>query len=145
MVKGRPWTREELIVAYALYCVIPFSKLNNSNRTIKDAAEIIGRSPAALKMKICNLAALDPDFLATGRVGLWGGISKLDREIYEEFSKDWEGLSTKAESIVHKDCILAGADNQLTAFLDFSVGPFPEDYIISVLFPFNYVGKLPFE
>ena len=51
-------------------------------------------------MKICNLAALDPDFLATGRVGLWGGISKLDREIYEEFSKDWEGLSTKAESIV---------------------------------------------
>mgnify|MGYP003209660506 CR=1 FL=1 len=85
-------------MAYALYCVIPFSKLNNSNRTIKDAAEVIGRSPAALKMKICNLAALDPDFLATGRVGLWGGISKLDREIYEEFSKDWEGLSTKAES-----------------------------------------------
>ena len=38
-------------MAYALYCVIPFSKLNNSNRTIKDAAEIIGRSPAALKMK----------------------------------------------------------------------------------------------
>ena len=38
MVKGRPWTREELIVAYALYCVIPFSKLNNSNKTIKDAA-----------------------------------------------------------------------------------------------------------
>ena len=100
MARGKPWTREELIVAYALYCVIPFSKLNNSNRTIKDAAEIIGRSPAALKMKICNLAALDPDFLATGRVGLWGGISKLDREIYEEFSKDWEGLSTKAESIV---------------------------------------------
>lgn len=83
-------------MAYALYCVIPFSKLNNSNRTIKDAAEVIGRSPAALKMKICNLAALDPDFLATGRVGLWGGISKLDREIYEEFSKDWEGLSTNA-------------------------------------------------
>ena len=51
-------------------------------------------------MKICNLAALDPDFLATGRVGLWGGISKLDREIYDEFSKDWEGLSMKAESIV---------------------------------------------
>ena len=100
MAKGKPWTREELIVAYALYCVIPFSKLNNSNRTIKDAAEIIGRSPAALKMKICNLAALDPDFLATGRVGLWGGISKLDREVYEEFSQDWESLSVKAERIV---------------------------------------------
>ena len=38
--------------------------------------------------------------LTSWRVGLWGGISKLDREIYEEFSKDWEGLSTKAESIV---------------------------------------------
>lgn len=100
MGRGRPWTREEVIVAYALYCVIPFSKLNNSNRTIKDVAEKIGRSPASLKMKISNLAALDPDFLASGRVGLWGGVSKLDREVFAEFSNDWQRLSALAEELV---------------------------------------------
>ncbi len=97
MAQGRPWTREEVIIAYALYCVIPFSKLNNSNKTIQEAAAVIGRSPASLKMKICNLAALDPDFLSTGRVGLWGGVSKLDREVYTEFSHNWESLSAEAE------------------------------------------------
>lgn len=100
MGRGKAWTREEVIVAYALYCVIPFSKLNNSNKTIKDVAERIGRSPASLKMKICNLAALDPDFLASGRVGLWGGVSRLDREVFAEFSDDWQRLSALAETLV---------------------------------------------
>ncbi len=100
MGRGKPWTREDTIVAYALYCVIPFSKVGNSNQTIKDAAEKIGRSPASLKMKICNLAALDPDFLASGRVGLWGGVSKLDREVFEEFTNDWQRLSALAEKVV---------------------------------------------
>lgn len=100
MAKGKPWSREDTIIAYALYCVIPFSKLNNSNPTIKAAAEIMGRSPASLKMKICNLAALDPDFLATGRVGLWGGVSKLDRAIFEEFSNNWPVLSATAENLI---------------------------------------------
>ena len=44
MARGKPWTREELIVAYALYCVIPFSKLNNSNRTIKDNVSRDGKT-----------------------------------------------------------------------------------------------------
>ena len=97
---GKAWTREDVIVAYALYCVIPFSKVGNSNQTIKDVAERIGRSPASLKMKICNLAALDPDFLASGRVGLSGGISRLDREVFAEFSGDWQRLSALAEELV---------------------------------------------
>ena len=100
MGKGKPWTREDTIIAYALYCVIPFSKVGNSNQTIKDAANVLGRSSASLKMKICNLAALDPDFLASGRVGLWGGISKLDREVYAEFSSDWQRLSETAEKLL---------------------------------------------
>ena len=100
MARGKSWTREDVIIAYALYCTIPFSKLSNNNPTIKEAAEIMGRSPASLKMKICNLAALDPSFLASGRVGLWGGITKLDRAVYEEFSHDWQDLSAKAEALL---------------------------------------------
>lgn len=97
---GKKWTREDVIVAYALYCVIPFSKVNNSNKTIKEVAEKIDRSPPSLKMKVCNLAALDPDFLASGRTGLAGGISRLDREVFAEFSGDWQRLSSLAEDLV---------------------------------------------
>ena len=99
MGKGKPWTREDVIIAYALYCVIPFSKVNNSNQTIKDAAAIMERSPASLKMRICNLAALDPDFLATGRAGL-ASVANLDREVYAEFSSDWQRLSSTAEELL---------------------------------------------
>lgn len=99
MGKGKPWTREDVIIAYALYCVIPFSKVNNSNQTIKDAAEVMGRSPASLKMRICNLAALDPDFLATGRAGL-SSVAKLDQEVFAEFSSDWQRLSSTAEELL---------------------------------------------
>ena len=99
MGKGKPWTREDVIIAYALYCVIPFSKVNNSNQTIKDAAAIMERSPASLKMRICNLAALDPDFLATGRAGL-SSVAKLDQEVFAEFSNDWTGLSATAEELL---------------------------------------------
>ena len=99
MGKGKPWTREDVIIADALYCVIPFSKVNNSNQTIKDAAAIMERSPASLKMRICNLAALDPDFLATGRAGL-ASVANLDREVYAEFSSDWQRLSSTAEELL---------------------------------------------
>ena len=99
MGKGKPWTREDVIIAYALYCVIPFSKVNNSNQTIKDAAAIMERSPASLKMRICNLAALDPDFLATGRARL-ASVANLDREVYAEFSSDWQRLSSTAEELL---------------------------------------------
>lgn len=99
MGRGKPWTREDVIIAYALYCVIPFSKVNNSNQTIKDAAEVMGRSPASLKMRICNLAALDPDFLATGRAGLTSVVN-LDREVFAEFSSDWQRLSATAEELL---------------------------------------------
>lgn len=99
-MRGKRWTREDTIIAYALYCVTPFSKINNSNRTIQEAAKIIDRSPKSLKMKMCNLAALDPDFIASGRAGLRGGVTDLDRAVFEEFSKDWPRLSSLAEKML---------------------------------------------
>lgn len=99
MAKYRRWTREETIIAYALYCAIPFSKLNASNKVIQSIAASMGRTTAALVMKMGNLAALDPDFLATGRIGLTSN-TKLDKAVFEEFSHDWPALSALAENLV---------------------------------------------
>jgi len=98
-----PWTREAVIIAYAMYCVVPFPKINNSNKLIQTAAARMNHSAASLKMKMCNLASLDHDFKATGRSGLWGGVSKLDRLVFDEFRHDWAGLSEQAAQLLGID------------------------------------------
>ncbi|MMZ59418.1 hypothetical protein D1872_214540 [compost metagenome] len=42
-------------------------------------------------------------------------------------------------AIVHENSILTRADNQFTAFLDLPVAPFPENHILSKLFPFHHI------
>ena len=54
------WEREELIIAFNLYCRIPFGRIHNSNQNIIKIAEILGRSPSSVSMKMCNFARFDP-------------------------------------------------------------------------------------
>lgn len=42
----RDWTREELLVAFNLYCKIPFGQIHIRNRLIIDLAEAIRRTPS---------------------------------------------------------------------------------------------------
>jgi hypothetical protein len=44
----RDWTREELIVAFNLYCKIPFGKIHRANPQLIELAQAIGRSPSAM-------------------------------------------------------------------------------------------------
>jgi len=92
---GKPWNRDELIMAFDLYCRLPFGKLNDSQPDIILLANAIGRSPASVSMKCCNFAAFDPALKARGVGGL-ANASRGDREIWDEFNADWNGLSLKA-------------------------------------------------
>ena len=56
----RNWTREELIVAFNLYCKIPFGRIHIRNPLIIELAKAIGRTPSALSWKLANFARLDP-------------------------------------------------------------------------------------
>ena len=92
------WTREQLKLAFHFYCQTPFGKLHSLNPKIIELAKHIGRSPSALAMKLSTFARLDPSITSTGRVGL-SGVSHLDREIWDEFHADWEGLTLECESL----------------------------------------------
>ena len=81
------WTRKQLLVAFALYCRLPFGKLHRGNPEIIRFAEVIDRSPSALAMKLTNLASLDPTITASGRVGL-RSASATDREMWQEMKTD---------------------------------------------------------
>lgn len=92
------WTREQLKLAFYFYCQTAFGKLHSRNPKIIELAKLIGRTPDALAMKLVNFASLDPSITSTGRTGLKGS-SQLDREIWNEFHADWEGLAVECERL----------------------------------------------
>ena len=81
MAKSNNWTREETIVAFNVYCKVPFKNSSKTNPTIIKYANIIGRSPSALNMKVGNFGRLDPELKKQGIVGLGNG-SKLDEIVW---------------------------------------------------------------
>lgn len=96
--KGR-WTREQLKLAFHLYCQLPFGRLHSRNPEIVELARLIGRTPDALAMKLVNFASLDPAITSSGRSGL-KGASRLDKEIWDEFHADWEALAVECGDLL---------------------------------------------
>lgn len=97
--KGIKWSREETILAFELYCRTPFSKISKSNKDIIKLANLLGRTPSSVGLKMANLAHYDPEITKKNLSGMSHG-SKLDAEIYAEFAEDWETLSLEAEKIL---------------------------------------------
>lgn len=54
----RKWTIDEVTLALYAYCHVPFNKANNTNPWIVKIANLISRTPAAVKMKIGILVLL---------------------------------------------------------------------------------------
>lgn len=96
MKNSRLWSKEQVKLAFHLYCQIPFGKIDSRNKEIIALAKVIDRTPSAIAMKMLNIASLDPAITSTGRVGL-GNASALDREVWEEFRADWEGLAVESQ------------------------------------------------
>lgn len=95
---GVKWSREETILAYELYCRTPFSKISQSNPEIKKLAELLGRTPGSVGLKMHNLAHYDPELKKRNVTAMAHG-SKLDGEIFSEFCNDWTELSYQAQEI----------------------------------------------
>lgn len=101
MASKKNWTREEIIVALNLYCKIPFKESRATHPLVKQYAELIGRSPAAMNLKIGNLGRLDPTLRDKGITGLRNG-SKLDEIVWNEFIADPNSMAFESERIIAK-------------------------------------------
>jgi hypothetical protein len=89
------WSREQLIIAFKLYCELPFGKMHSRNPLIVQYARAIDRTPSALAMKLTNIASLDPAIRSTGRSGLTGA-SQADRAMWDEMTSDWNHFAEDA-------------------------------------------------
>lgn len=97
----RNWTREETIIAFYVYCIIPFESSSKTNPTVFHYANLISRTPSALNMKIGNIGRLDPYLKKKGITGLTHG-AKMEEVVWDEFNSDREGLVYEAEKIIDK-------------------------------------------
>lgn len=108
-MKTQRWTRSQLKLAFYLYCQLPFGKLHRRNPEVIKLADEIGRTPSAVAMKLVNFASLDPAIRASGRTGL-EGASNADREVWEAFHSNWEGLALECARLRKEPNALEEAD-----------------------------------
>lgn len=99
--RGRLWTREELILAFDLYCRIPFRKTKANNPLVTRLARALGRTPSSVARKLGNFGAFDPELKKRQITGLTH-TGKLDKEVWDEFNSDWGALVLEAEKIRQK-------------------------------------------
>ena len=90
------WTRQQLLVAFALYSRMPFGRLHAKNPEIVRIANAIDRTPSALAMKLVNIASLDPEITGTGRSGL-KNASTNDRAMWDEMQDNWDRFAVASD------------------------------------------------
>lgn len=95
------WTREEIMLAFELYCLIPHSQVTIANNRVINLSKAIRRTPSSVKLKMQNFKSFDPSYVSDGRVGLAHG-SKLDKVVCDEFLGNWSELVLEVEAIKKK-------------------------------------------
>lgn len=93
------WSREELILALNLYLKLPFGKMHSRTPEIIHLANVIGRVPNAVAMRLSNFASVDPFHQQRGIGGLPGGRKQVE-PIWNEFINNREDLLFESERIL---------------------------------------------
>ena len=99
MTRNDAWTREEMILVLNLYLKLPFGKMDRRNPDVIHLANIIGRTPNAVALRLVNYASLDPQLKQRGISGMAHGGKKCD-EYWHEFINDRERLLFESERIL---------------------------------------------
>ena len=94
----RNWTRAELILAFNLYCRIPFGRIHIRNPEVIELASAIDRSPSSVSWKLANFASLDPTLAKRNIKGAAHG-SKQEKLIWNEFEGNWDALAFESEML----------------------------------------------
>ena len=99
MSKINLWTHEELILAFNLYLRIEFGKTHARNPKIIELANLMGRTPASIVMRLGNFASIDPFHQKRGVSGLKNGMNQV-QPIWDEFFNNQEELIFQSEQIL---------------------------------------------
>jgi putative restriction endonuclease len=93
------WTRDELIITLSLYLKLPFGKLDARTPEVIHLANLLGRTPGSISMRLNNFASVDPFHQQRGIGGLPGGKKQVE-PIWNEFINNKEELLFESERIL---------------------------------------------
>ncbi len=96
--QGAKWTKEETILALALYCKIPFSKIHKNNPQVIELSKLLGRTPASVSMKMGNFGRFDKELANKGITGLSHG-SALDKVVWDDYHLNMQALSESVDKM----------------------------------------------
>lgn len=95
----RNWTHNELLLAFNLYCKLPFGLFHSRNPEVIALSKLIDRTPSAVAMKLANFASIDPKQQKRGISGL-SNRSKADEQAWREFTRNWEDTVWESELLL---------------------------------------------
>lgn len=95
---GKAWMRDESILAFDLYCRIPFKKTKSNNPAVIALASALQRTSASVARKLGNFGAFDPELKRQEISGLTH-TSSLDEATWDEFNSNWGKLVIEADRI----------------------------------------------
>ena len=95
----RPWERHEFILVLNQYMKMPFGKMHSKNADIAALANLLGRTPGSVAMRLVNFASCDPILAERNIKGLSGGKDQC-MPYWEEFCHDRESLMYESEQIL---------------------------------------------
>jgi len=115
MTASKRWTRRETLVALHLLLKVPFGEVHQRNSEIISGAGRLGRTLAAVKMKVFNLHSCLPNKVRGQRLGL-PGSSQMDKDVIHDFLSDpakildemrtallYYGVGTKIDPVAAND------------------------------------------
>ena len=95
------WTRDEFVLTLNLYLKLPFGQLDKNNKEVIALANLLGRTPGSIAMRLVTFASVDPFQQRRGIKGLTGGRNTCE-EYFFEFINDRENLMFESEKILAK-------------------------------------------
>ncbi|WP_181850350.1 HNH endonuclease [Thalassospira profundimaris] len=122
---NKKWTDDERYAALKLYFELEFGQFHARNKNVIQLAEILGRTPGSIAMKLGNFASLDPTL---DRGGL-KNVSAADRELMARFHNqparvidDIERAVDRVEYQISSDPTSFQADKNQVGFRDQEIG-----------------------
>lgn len=95
---AKSWQEHEFYLTMHLYYRTPFGRQSKTNPEIIELAEILGRTPSSIGMRLCNYSACDPVEKARGIKGLEGG-GKYCKEFWKRYHENFDVESAIAEQL----------------------------------------------
>jgi len=93
------WTKDELTLAINLYTKLLFGQIHQGNPLIIELANLIGRTPGSVALKLVNFASLDPVLKQRSIKGM-SNASKLDKEVWDEYMQRWDEKYMEGEVLL---------------------------------------------